>query len=212
MNERGLWAVAQTPHPIQPELLDYYNELRERMNALPELMEGDDLRLEVVEPKEDRNNRSHARRVALQALYELDAAPHDLGTVLTVHLANLKEETVPREYANMLIRQVMALRPQLDTIIRQFAPSVPIDQLALIDRNILRLALAELLITPTQPIGAVIDEAVELATHFGSESSASFVNGVLGAVVEDEAQLATLRDSFAAENESEVDASDEDSQ
>lgn|GEM_PF-347287 len=189
--------VTQTPPPIQDEILSYYNELRERMNSLPELMDGDDLQLEVVTPKLDRNDNSHARRVALQALYELDAGKHDIGTVLTVHLVHLDDAPEPRAYAHQLVLGVNEHRAQLDTVIHQFAPAVPVGQLALVDRTILRIALLELLIVPSQPISAVIDEAVELATHFGAESSASFINGVLGAVVEHAKKLGALRRQFA---------------
>jgi N utilization substance protein B len=194
--QTGTSAVTHTPPPIEPDILDYYNTLRERMNALPELMDGDDLALEIVEPKPDANDNSHARRVALQALYELEAAHHDLGGILSVHLAHLDDIPTARAFAHQIVLGVAARRSALDIVIGHFAPAVPVPQLALIDRTILRMALWELLAMPEQPIGAVIDEAVELATHFGAESSAAFINGVLGAVVEEAKSLRALRHDF----------------
>lgn len=179
--------------PIQTDIIDYYNSLRQRMNALPELGEADTLEMEAVRPKPDRDYRSEARRLALQALYEVDATQHGIGEVLSATLGFDRE--LPRNtvrYVRRLVRRVSELKSLLDEVIQHYAPAFPIEQIALIDRNILRIAMYELLLIPTQPIGAVIDEAVELALHFGADNSAAFVNGVLGTLVDD-AQLAALR-------------------
>jgi N utilization substance protein B len=70
----------------------------------------------------------------------------------------------------------------IDDVIRQAAPQWPVEQLSAVDRNILRLAIREILMNNGAPIRAAINEAVELAKSFGSDSSAKFVNGVLGSV------------------------------
>ena len=71
----------------------------------------------------------------------------------------------------------------LDYVITRYAPAWPVNQLSVIDRNILRLSLFELIYTPRTPKKTAINEAVELAKIFGSESSARFVNGVLGSAM-----------------------------
>ena len=94
---------------------------------------------------------------------------------------SLSEETAI--FAETLFRGVAGNRPGLDNVTQRYAPAWPVDQLALVDRNILRIALFELLHHPDTPEKTAINEAVELAKAFGSESSARFVNGVLGSVM-----------------------------
>jgi len=126
--------------------------------------------------------RRRARAVALQALYEVDSVGHDIERALTHLLGNadLPEENVVfvRELANGVIRS----REVIDQNIRNFAPAWPIEQIPVIDRNILRLAIFEILIDNKVPVKVAINEAVELAKAFGSDNSARFVNGVLGSV------------------------------
>jgi N utilization substance protein B len=73
----------------------------------------------------------------------------------------------------------------LDTVIHKYAPAWPVDQLSVVDRNVIRIALFELLFRKDTPRKAAVNEAVELAKVFGSESSARFVNGVLGSIILD---------------------------
>lgn len=133
--------------------------------------------------------RHQARSLALQALYELDATDHPVGTVLAERLASgdLVEQT--RTLATQLVRGVLASQDQLDTLIRQYAPEWPLDQIATIDRNILRIAIYELGATNQTPVKVVINEAIELAKTFGTESTPRFINGVLGTLAAREAQL-----------------------
>ncbi|MBI4497901.1 MAG: transcription antitermination factor NusB [Chloroflexi bacterium] len=126
--------------------------------------------------------RRKARMVALQALYEIDCARHDPRQTLT---RLLEESTLPpegREFAEELVIGVVAHREAIDAVIRRTAPLWPLAQIAAIDRNILRLAIYEILFDNKVPLRAAINEAVELAKLFGSESSPRFVNGVLGTV------------------------------
>ncbi|MCZ6545002.1 MAG: transcription antitermination factor NusB [Chloroflexi bacterium] len=88
-----------------------------------------------------------------------------------------------REHAERLVAGVQARREELDAIIREVAPAFPVPQLAVVDRTVLRIALYELLFNNAAvPVAAVINDAVELAKTFGSDSSRRFVNGVLGTV------------------------------
>ena len=127
--------------------------------------------------------RRKARMAALQSLYAADIASNR-GEASLEWLANedaLGLATVG--FAQVLVRGVTDNRPELDSIIRRYAPAWPVDQLPFVDRNILRIALFELLHTPKVPRKTAINEAVELAKVFGSESSTRFINGVLGSVM-----------------------------
>ena len=129
--------------------------------------------------------RRLARTLAFQTLYEVDLAHHRPSEVYR-RLANeraIDEET--DTYARQLIAGVLRNRQHLDCIIQEKAPAWPLQQMSVIDRNILRLGLYECLYEhATVPTKVAINEAVELAKTFGSESSARFVNGVLGRVIE----------------------------
>ena len=126
--------------------------------------------------------RRKARIVALKALYELDTVAHEPQDIL----ARLVEEAAaPPEveaFARELVTGVLEHREEIDEVIRQKAPAWPLEQVAVVDRNILRLAIFEILLDNMVPVRAAINEAVELAKAFGGESSPKFVNGVLGAV------------------------------
>ena len=126
--------------------------------------------------------RRRARSIALQALYELDSAGHDPEATLDhlVQEAGLNKETA--SFSRELVTGVVRYREKLDGHIRRFAPAWPVEQLAIIDRNILRLAIFEILLDNKVPVKVAINEAVELAKAFGSDSSPRFINGVLGAV------------------------------
>lgn len=126
--------------------------------------------------------RRKARTVALQALYEIDSTRHEPGTVVSRLIAEEGLAPEAARYAETLVRGVLAERERIDAAIQAAAPAFPVDQLAVIDRNILRLAIYEMLRHNEVPIRAVVNEAVELAKTFGSDSSSRFVNGVLGSI------------------------------
>jgi len=126
--------------------------------------------------------RRKARIIALKALYELDSVGHELPEILA---RLLEENPVPADVAAFvqeLVSGVLEHREEIDAVIRQKAPAWPLEQVAVIDRNILRLAIYEILINNRVPVRAAINEAVELAKSFGGESSPKFINGVLGSV------------------------------
>ncbi len=126
-----------------------------------------------------------ARAIALKALYEIDLTGHPPETVLQERLA--EEPLSPRlaRFARRIVREVLLLRPLLDRYIARYAPEWPVENLSPIDRNLLRMALWEMAVYGKTPLKVVINEAVELAKAFGSESSPRFVNGVLGSMVRD---------------------------
>ena len=127
-------------------------------------------------------SRRKARTIALQTLYELDCSTHQPNEALA---RLLQEKALPNgaaDFARSLVNGVHANKKRIDDIIRKFAPAFPVEQIAPIDRNILRLAIFEVLFDNRVPVKAAINEAVELAKGFGSDTSQKFVNGVLGSV------------------------------
>lgn len=137
---------------------------------------------EVVEHAIPSTDRSIARRVTLQVLYEIDAANHPPGDVLQNMLTHEDEVRKVRTYIRRLVAGILRNRATMDAVLQDYAPEFPLQQIAIVDRNILRIALYEMAIGTRTPIGVAIDEAVELAKLFGADGSARFVNGVLGAI------------------------------
>jgi N utilization substance protein B len=130
--------------------------------------------------------RRKARTVALQILYEVDSVDHPSDQVSNRYL---KRRWLPKEaaaFAHGLIEGVLANTFLIDCTISSYAPSWPVSQLSLVDRNLLRLAIYELMMEKTSPPKVVINETVELAKLYGSDNSFKFINGVLGSMVETE--------------------------
>jgi N utilization substance protein B len=127
--------------------------------------------------------RRQARIAALQALYELDCTKHKVGEVL----ARLRAEKTPApkalSFSEELVKGVLHNKSELDALIKKFAPAYPPEQMSIIDRNILRLAIFEILFNDETPFKVAINEAVEIAKEFGSDSSPRLVNGVLGSII-----------------------------
>lgn len=137
--------------------------------------------------------RHQARIVALQALYEIDCAHHPPAVVLEQRLAGVRLPSAAVAFSRHLVNGVLRHQPVLDTFIHHHAPEWPLEQMAHIDRNILRMAIFEFAVDGQTPVKVAINEAVELAKAFGSDSAPRFVNGVLGTLVghkEDIAQAA----------------------
>jgi N utilization substance protein B len=126
--------------------------------------------------------RRQGRRIALQVLYEYDTAHHDVDAVLARHVELRRLDPRVAEFARELVAGVLAHVDQLDEEIQGAAQEWPISQMARIDKNILRLAIYEILFNNAVPAKAAINEAVELAKTFGSDASSRFVNGVLGTI------------------------------
>lgn len=131
------------------------------------------------------SNRHLGRIVALQTLYELDFRAKGLQAiplekVLKRNLQPYREQIDDIDFVEQLVRGANGAAAELDDIIRPIAPEWPVDQIARIDKIVLRIALWELKNEPDIPAKVVINEAVELAKSFGGDSSSKFVNGVLG--------------------------------
>lgn len=166
-------------------------------------------------------SRRRARSIALQALYEIDCAQHSVADALA-RLHNPRgwldqkwheeEDQVDdqpvtdeqREFVYLLVNGILDHLDLLDALIQEHAPEWPVDQIAIIDRNVLRMAVYEFG-TQLTPIRVAINEAVELAKDFGSDAAPRFVNGVLGSVSQQEdaivAQFMALK---AAEGQDET--------
>ncbi len=130
--------------------------------------------------------RHRARAAALQALFELDQTNHELETVVPRIIEDELFNAEGSEFFGRLVRGAWTRRDDIDQRIEQLAPSWPIHQMPGVDKAVLRIALFEILYDNADdkaPTKAVINEAVELAKHYGSESSGRFVNGVLSSVV-----------------------------
>lgn len=126
--------------------------------------------------------RHEARALALKVLFESDVAHHDPAVVLDRQLASSELEAENQVFARALVEGTETNKAEADGIIARLAPAYPVAQLAPIDRNVLRLAIYELLHDNNVPVKVAINEAVELAKDFGSDSSAKFINGVLSSV------------------------------
>lgn len=128
-------------------------------------------------------SRTKARGIALQVLYEFDMTGHPLGDSLEARFSEDPMEEQLEEFARQIVTGVTPIVDKLDNVITAHAPEWPLDQVAVIDRNILRIALWEFAVEKCTPVKVAINEAIELAKVYGSDSSSRFVNGVLGSLV-----------------------------
>jgi N utilization substance protein B len=137
--------------------------------------------------------RRKARIAALQALYESDCSHHDVKNILN---RAQEDKSIPEdilEFAEDLIKGISDNKDRIDSVLHHLAPLFPLTQIAAIDRNILRIAAHEILFNSEVPPKAVINEAVELAKTFGSDTSPKFINGVLGSLISNQD---TIRKDF----------------
>jgi len=125
-------------------------------------------------------SRTKARSIALQVLYEVDLTGHAAGWVLNERLELDDLEQSLQDFSRQIIEGVLPIASKLDDFIAQHAPEWPMDQVAVIDRNIIRIALWEFAVAGCTPVKVAINEAIELAKIYGSDSAPRFVNGVLG--------------------------------
>jgi N utilization substance protein B len=133
--------------------------------------------------------RTRARSLALQVLYEVDIANHPPADIYKLRLEETPLTDELSDFARQIIFGVLPLTSTLDQIIAKYAPEWPLDQIAAIDRNILRMALWEFAVYHDTPLKVAINEAVELAKQFGSDSAPRFVNGVLGALADHQHEI-----------------------
>jgi N utilization substance protein B len=146
-------------------------------------------------------SRTRARGIALQALYEIDLTGHLPGSVLEERFRENELEADLAEFTRQIVTGVTPLFETLDHFIAEHAPEWPLDQVAIIDRNILRMALWEFAVYGETPIKVAINEAVELSKTYGSDSTPRFVNGVLGSLAFRENELRTALRNAASGKE-----------
>ena len=134
--------------------------------------------------------RHLGRELALQWLFEIEVGHQPPDEVMThvpqdvEELEAIKDEGVA--FAQQLVRGVLANRTGIDEVIVKYAKGWPIDRMAAIERNVLRISLYEIMHTPDVPDSVSVDEAVEIAKHYASDESGKFVNGILGAYLRNE--------------------------
>ena len=126
--------------------------------------------------------RRKAREAALQALYEIDLAGHPSKSVLDKIFEDIQVSADTAAFARELVQGVVENRDTIDTNIKQFASAWPLDQMSVVDRNILRMGIFELLWGVEVPPKAAINEALEIAKKFSTEESTRFINGLLDRV------------------------------
>ena len=130
------------------------------------------------------SSRRRSRIAAFQALFEADFGGDRVAPVLERHLTQAGLDLEGQDFARSLVHGVETNLAAIDAVIQRHAPAFPLAEMAAVGRNVLRLAVYEVLFdTDRAPLRAAINEAVEIAKGYGSESSGRFINGVLGAVV-----------------------------
>ncbi|HUI88206.1 MAG TPA: transcription antitermination factor NusB [Anaerolineales bacterium] len=134
-------------------------------------------------------SRTRARCLALQVLYEVDIANHPPADVFRTRLEDSPLSDELAEFARQIIFGVFPLEHELDHVIEKYAPEWPVDQIAAIDRNILRISCWEFAVQNQTPVKVAINEAVEIAKLYGSDSAPRFVNGVLGSLAEHQYEI-----------------------
>ncbi len=120
--------------------------------------------------------------IAMQTLYELDFRPESNKDEVMERNISEYADKCESDFVDLLVEGVSKLKDELEEIVTESAPEWPMDQISLIDREVLRIAIYELLYVNDIPPKVSINEAVELAKQFGGDNSSKFVNGVLGTV------------------------------
>jgi N utilization substance protein B len=165
---------------------------------LGDLQPEDEVSVEEIPHEATNHHNSLARQLALQALYEIDSTGHLPGTVIQQLISAYHEQPPESTVLHMeqLVTGVIRHLESIDRAIQPFAPEFPVKHLAVVDRNILRIAIYEFALAQIVPMGVAIDEAVGLAKAFGADSSPRFVNGVLGNLMEDKDVIARLKSAY----------------
>ena len=133
--------------------------------------------------------RTRARSLALQVLYEVDMTGHSPAEVYQARLEETPLNDDLAEFARQIIFGVLPLTQKIDHLVAKYAPEWPLDQIAAIDRNIMRIAFWEFAVKRETPMKVAINEAVELAKRYGADSASRFINGVLGTLVKHQQEI-----------------------
>ncbi len=127
----------------------------------------------------------------MQALYELDMTNHKVGDVISTSLSTSSLSEELKDFSQRIVSEIYPIRDTLDEIIEEHAPEWPVDQISSIDKNLIRIALWEFAIFCETPLKVAINESIELAKEYGSDSSPRFINGVLGSLASKENEIKT---------------------
>ncbi|MDX9872092.1 MAG: transcription antitermination factor NusB [Clostridia bacterium] len=129
--------------------------------------------------------RHAVREQALKALFACDLGRNDPAAALEMLWAEEKTNEKARNFSRELVEGVTAKREELDPLLERYTLEWKLNRIATVDRNIMRLALFEMLYSAEVPRAVALDEAIELAKTFGSEESPRFINGILGKIIVD---------------------------
>ena len=139
-------------------------------------------------PGEERLDfRRRARVVSVQVLYETDRSQHDPIVALERRLNDGILNLSSSDYSRLLINGILENREKIDKIVMEYATAWPINQIAVVDKSILRLAVFEIVFGGSVPYKVAINEAIELSKIYGTEKTPAFVNGVLGSLMDSSA-------------------------
>jgi transcription antitermination protein NusB len=123
--------------------------------------------------------RRRAREIALQVLYQLDIDPQDPKKVVALHWENFQPSEQAREFCLRLVEGTLQNQKEIDRLIEDHAENWTLKRMAVVDRNILRMATFELRYCPDIPFKVTLNEAIELAKRFSADDSGAFINGIL---------------------------------
>lgn len=137
--------------------------------------------------------RRTGREIVLKTLFARDFSKNDAFELLEHVMADEKVDEPGREFSRSLVEGVLSRQKEIDNLIKQYSIEWDLDRMAAVDRNIMRIALFEILFSPNMPEAVAANEAIELAKNFGSDESAKFVNGILGKIIKD---LPTVKAMF----------------
>jgi N utilization substance protein B len=125
------------------------------------------------------SSRRQARECSLQMLYAVDNCNILADFALDVFYGNLPKANAYREFAVNLFNGVCEKKDAIDAFIKQYAKNWELERMAVVDRNIIRLATYEIMVTTDTPISVIIDEAVEISKKYSTKDSSKFINGIL---------------------------------
>lgn len=138
--------------------------------------------------------RTSGRQAALQMMFAVETAGTDPDTCIGTFWREFDADPEGRAYADGLVRGTWSALERVDALIREASTNWRLERMTRVDRNLLRMAVYELLEIPDVPRAVILDEAIELAKAFGGEESGAFVNGVLDRIAEELGRIDADRD------------------
>jgi len=127
-------------------------------------------------------NRRKSRELAMQALFYMDMSRNDSKKLLDRFCENFDPSSETLPFFLKLVKGVMHARPEVDAIIERFSSSWKLSRMPAVDRNVMRIAVYELLCCPDIPYKVSLNEAIDIGKKFGTEESGAFINGILDSI------------------------------